>query len=130
MITCCPNLIRRLTVMMRGLTTHTAALRQTGKNEIYPKSRRAYSRTYAQAAQRATPRPLGFGFFIFICLRCGRVLVSASLRGSPKRAQRVLGASWRADLYKTSTRQGAKVVIFQKRECSCALPKILFIMLP
>ena len=36
----------------------------------------------------------------------------------------------RADLYKTSTRHGAKVVIFQKRECSCALPKILFIMLP
>jgi hypothetical protein len=77
-----------------GWRSHPAALQQTAKSEIYPKSRRAWSRTYAQAAQRATPRPLGFGFFFSLVCGTGVCL--------SRRAQR-------ADLYKTSTRHGAKM---------------------
>ena len=76
-----------------GWWSHPAMLQQTVKSEIYPKSCRACSRTYAQAAQRATPRPLGFGFFFFVSCGAGVCL--------SRRAQR-------ADLYKTSTRYGAK----------------------
>ena len=116
LIICWLYLTRKLTVMTRGLMiSPDGAPTNAQKRNL---SKKAAERDRGRTPKRLSGRLRDRSALDFsVSFVCGAGVCLS------RRAKR-------ADLYKTSTRHGAKVVIFQKRECSCALPKILFIMLP
>ena len=93
----CPNITRRLTAMVRGLTISPGGSSTNDKNEIYPKAaERDRGRTPKRLSGRLRDRSALDFSFSFVC--GAGVCLS-------RRAQR-------ADLYKTSTRVSVKLNLF------------------